>query len=199
MVDSQIEMPMHVVVDGSNLATEGRTLPSLQQLIEGVIDFRTENPDAEVVVVVDATFGAPDDSRFIVFSATKAFVAAAFWQLIDRGDVDVMAPVATYLDAFTTNGQEEVTVEQVLTHTGGFPFAPPGPPTRVTGCGGDRPPPPVQYQTQAGAPRHGRGRVAEAQGPARGLHRTALPATPARSGRRAFRGARLRRDNPWQR
>jgi len=48
---------MHVVVDGSNLATEGRTLPSLQQLIAGVIDFRTENPDAEVVVVVDATFG----------------------------------------------------------------------------------------------------------------------------------------------
>jgi len=57
MVDSQNEMPMHVVVDGSNLATEGRTLPSLQQLIEGVIDFRTENPDTEVVVVVDATFG----------------------------------------------------------------------------------------------------------------------------------------------
>ncbi len=48
---------MHVVVDGSNLATEGRTLPSLQQLIAGVVDFRTENPDAEVVVVVDATFG----------------------------------------------------------------------------------------------------------------------------------------------
>jgi hypothetical protein len=53
---------MHVVVDGSNLATEGRSLPSLQQLIEGVIDFRTENPDAEVVVVVDATFGHRIDS-----------------------------------------------------------------------------------------------------------------------------------------
>jgi len=48
---------MHVVVDGSNLATEGRTLPSLKQLIDGVLDFRDENPDAEVVVVVDATFG----------------------------------------------------------------------------------------------------------------------------------------------
>lgn len=79
-------------------------------------------------VVVDATFGAPDDSRFIVFSATKALVAGAFWRLIDRGDVDLAAPVATYLDAFTTNGKEVVTVEQVLTHTGGFPFAPLGPP-----------------------------------------------------------------------
>jgi CubicO group peptidase (beta-lactamase class C family) len=79
-------------------------------------------------VVVDATFGAPDESRFIVFSATKAFVAAALWRLVDRGEVDVAAPVATYLDAFTTNGKEVVTVEQVLTHTGGFPFAPLGPP-----------------------------------------------------------------------
>jgi len=80
-------------------------------------------------VVVDATFGAPDDTRFIVFSATKALVAGAIWRLIDRGDVDVAAPVATYLDAFATNGKEVVTVEQVLTHTGGFPFAPLGPPT----------------------------------------------------------------------
>jgi CubicO group peptidase (beta-lactamase class C family) len=79
-------------------------------------------------VVVDATFGAPGESRFIVFSATKALVAGAMWRLIDRGDVDVAAPVATYLDAFATNGKGVVTVEQVLTHTGGFPFAPLGPP-----------------------------------------------------------------------
>jgi len=59
---------MHVVVDGSNLATEGRTLPSLRQLIEGVLDFRGENPDAEVVVVVDATFGHRiDDSERALF------------------------------------------------------------------------------------------------------------------------------------
>ncbi len=91
-------------------------------------------PAAQIAVahdgklVVDATFGAPDDSRFLVFSATKALVAGAFWQLIDQGDVDVMAPVADYLDVFTTNGKGVVTVEQVLTHTGGFPYAPLGPP-----------------------------------------------------------------------
>ena len=59
---------MHVVVDGSNLATEGRTLPSLKQLIDGVLDFRGENPDADVVVVVDATFGHRiDDSERPLF------------------------------------------------------------------------------------------------------------------------------------
>ncbi len=45
-----------VVVDGSNLATEGRTLPSLRQLDEAVRAYAAEDPDAEIVVVVDATF-----------------------------------------------------------------------------------------------------------------------------------------------
>ncbi|MCU1499331.1 MAG: penicillin-binding protein beta-lactamase class [Acidimicrobiales bacterium] len=83
-------------------------------------------------VVVDATFGAPDDSRFVVFSATKGLVAAAFWQLLDRGDVRLDAPVAHYLPAFETNGKGVVTVEQVLVHTGGFPYAPLGPPAWST-------------------------------------------------------------------
>jgi hypothetical protein len=45
-----------VVVDGSNLATEGRESPSLRQLDEAVRAFQDENADVEVVVVVDATF-----------------------------------------------------------------------------------------------------------------------------------------------
>ena len=46
----------HVVVDGSNLATEGRTTPSLAQLRAAVEAFRAENPDVTVTVVVDASF-----------------------------------------------------------------------------------------------------------------------------------------------
>ena len=46
----------HVVVDGSNLATEGRTLPSLKQLEEAIAAYELEHPDATLVVVVDATF-----------------------------------------------------------------------------------------------------------------------------------------------
>ena len=45
-----------VVVDGSNLATEGRTTPSLVQLDECVRAFQEEEPNAEIIVVVDATF-----------------------------------------------------------------------------------------------------------------------------------------------
>ncbi len=46
----------HVVVDGSNLATEGRTTPSLRQLDEAVRAYVAEDPSAQVVVVVDASF-----------------------------------------------------------------------------------------------------------------------------------------------
>jgi hypothetical protein len=48
--------PHHVVVDGSNLATEGRTLPSLKQLDEAVRAYAAEDPGSSIIVVVDATF-----------------------------------------------------------------------------------------------------------------------------------------------
>jgi hypothetical protein len=46
----------HVVVDGSNLATEGRNLPSLQQLDEAVRAYIEEHHPEKVTVIVDASF-----------------------------------------------------------------------------------------------------------------------------------------------
>jgi hypothetical protein len=46
----------HVVVDGSNLATEGRLLPSLAQLDEAVRAYLEEYKPETVTVVVDASF-----------------------------------------------------------------------------------------------------------------------------------------------
>lgn len=50
-------MVRHVVVDGSNIATEGRSKPSLKQLNEAVMAFMAENPKDTITVIVDATFG----------------------------------------------------------------------------------------------------------------------------------------------
>ncbi len=47
---------LRVVVDGSNLATEGRSIPNLAQLDEAVKSFVEEYPKADVIVVVDASF-----------------------------------------------------------------------------------------------------------------------------------------------
>ena len=54
-----------VVVDGSNIATEGRTMPSLRQLNEAVLAFMEENPGDKISVVVDATFGHRIDPKEI--------------------------------------------------------------------------------------------------------------------------------------
>jgi hypothetical protein len=52
-----------VVVDGSNIATEGRSMPSLAQLNEAVMSFMEEYPGVAVTVVVDATFGHRIDKK----------------------------------------------------------------------------------------------------------------------------------------
>src|SRR5579864_4702811 len=62
-----------VLVDGSNIATEGRTTPSLAQLNEAVLAFLNEYPDSEVTVIVDATFGHRiDPSEVPEFEAAEA-------------------------------------------------------------------------------------------------------------------------------
>ncbi len=83
-------------------------------------------------VVVDETFGAPPESRFVPFSATKGLVAGAVWRLVGDGALDLKLPVAHYVPDFATNGKDAVTVEQVLLHLGGFPYAPLGPPAWST-------------------------------------------------------------------
>ncbi|MBU6241974.1 MAG: hypothetical protein KJS66_09325 [Acidobacteria bacterium] len=55
--------PKHVVVDGSNIATEGRSAPSLKQLNEAVLAFMNEFPDTKITVVVDASFGHRIDKK----------------------------------------------------------------------------------------------------------------------------------------
>lgn len=50
-------MTKHIIVDGSNIATEGRAEPSLAQLDEAVSALMDEYKGAKVTVIVDATFG----------------------------------------------------------------------------------------------------------------------------------------------
>jgi hypothetical protein len=65
--------PRHVVVDGSNIATEGRSMPSLAQLDQAVREFLMENPDDVVTVVVDASFGHRiDGSESKIFEEAEA-------------------------------------------------------------------------------------------------------------------------------
>jgi hypothetical protein len=53
----------HLVVDGSNIATEGRDRPSLRQLDEAVRSMLELHPYKHLTVVVDATFGHRIDPK----------------------------------------------------------------------------------------------------------------------------------------
>src|ERR671919_611534 len=66
----------HVVVDGSNLATEGRTLPSLQQLDEAVRAFVAALEAGEVISPPAGVIGRGD---------------AFLLQIADRADATVLS------------------------------------------------------------------------------------------------------------
>ncbi|MEZ5135311.1 MAG: S1 RNA-binding domain-containing protein [Acidimicrobiales bacterium] len=83
----------HVVVDGSNIATEGRSLPSLAQLDEAVTTFSKEYEVETLVVVVDATFGHRiDESERAAFdeAISHGEIVTPPAGIIGRGDAFVL-------------------------------------------------------------------------------------------------------------
>lgn len=71
------------------------------------------------------TFGdATPATRYVLQSAGRPVVAGVLWKLISDGLLDIQRPVASYIPEFGTNAKGTVTVEQVVTHVGGFPLAP---------------------------------------------------------------------------
>ena len=84
----------HVVVDGSNIATEGRTAPSLAQLDEAVRSFLSEyGEDLKLTVVVDATFGhriSPDEKDAFDAGIVNGELVTPPAGAIGRGDAFVL-------------------------------------------------------------------------------------------------------------
>jgi CubicO group peptidase (beta-lactamase class C family) len=67
---------------------------------------------------------ATDDTLYCIFSCTKVVVAAAVWTLFEDDLLRLDEKVADIIPEFGTNGKDVITVEHVLLHTGGFPYAP---------------------------------------------------------------------------
>jgi CubicO group peptidase (beta-lactamase class C family) len=84
--------------------------------------------DIDGDVVVDLWGGFRDEARTLtwdehtitnVWSTTKTVTSLAALMLVDRGDLDVHAPVAKYWPDFAANGKEHVEVRHLLSHTSG--------------------------------------------------------------------------------
>ncbi|MFC4069722.1 serine hydrolase domain-containing protein [Actinoplanes subglobosus] len=61
------------------------------------------------------------DSVFDLASLTKIYTSILLLQQVDRGLVDLDAPVVRYLPGFTGAGKSAVTVRMLLTHTAALP------------------------------------------------------------------------------
>lgn len=79
------------------------------------------------VAVLESYGTAKHDSLICIFSATKAIVSAATWLLIQDGKLAENEDVENIIPEFGSHGKDQVTVQQLLTHTAGFPHAPFGP------------------------------------------------------------------------
>src|SRR4051794_8046994 len=84
------------------------------------------NIDGEMVV--DLWGGWADEARTLawtentianVFSTTKTMTALAALVLVDRGELDLDATVATYWPEFAANGKAGIKVRHLLSHTSG--------------------------------------------------------------------------------
>lgn len=73
-------------------------------------------------LVAFETYGAStNDTRYVVFSSTKPFVASSVWILLQEGKLDLAQRIVDVVPEFGTNGKDVITLEQVMQHTSGFP------------------------------------------------------------------------------
>lgn len=67
----------------------------------------------------DKTTEWAEDTITNVWSITKTVTALAALMLVDRGELDLDAPVARYWPEFAANGKDGVLVRHILSHTSG--------------------------------------------------------------------------------
>ncbi|MBN8925757.1 MAG: hypothetical protein BGO51_28225 [Rhodospirillales bacterium 69-11] len=67
------------------------------------------------------TLPATNETLFLLFSQTKVLTSAAVWTLVEEGKLSFMDRVADHLPEFAARGKGEITLQQVMTHQGGFP------------------------------------------------------------------------------
>lgn len=72
---------------------------------------------------VDPPMAASERTLWLLFSQTKPVVGAAIWQLVDQGALSFADKIADHIPEFARHGKGLITVQQVITHQGGFPDA----------------------------------------------------------------------------
>ncbi|KJL30606.1 EstA family serine hydrolase [Microbacterium oxydans] len=117
-------------------ALHGRASERLTSVVERLERELEADPDLSFQVaayrhgalVLDA-WGGPhldEQSLTVPYSVTKNVIGVAVGLLVQRGELDLDAPVAQYWPEFAAKGKDAVTVRQLLSHQAGLPQAAPG-------------------------------------------------------------------------
>jgi len=107
-VDALIEdvMDDHDVAGASVAVVEGDDIVHLEGY--GMADADSGEP-------VD-----PNETAFMIGSVSKLFVWSAVAQGVEDGDLEIDEPIDTYLEDYSFEGDEEVTLEELGTHSAGY-------------------------------------------------------------------------------
>src|SRR4051812_26157787 len=101
---------LDVLLRRIRLAVSGGPLPSMQVAVA-----------RHARLAAFETFGdATRCDRYVLQSVGRSIVAGVVWHLIGAGRLGLGERVCAIVPEFGTNGKDAVTVEHVLTHTGGF-------------------------------------------------------------------------------
>jgi len=117
-------------------ATSDLTLPWLDEVVDET-RAKLNVPGVSVAVLHDGAVATAvsgvanlntgaavtDDTRFLIGSISKIITCTLVLQHVERGEVDLDAPVQTYLPEFTladTDAAARITVRHLLTHTSGI-------------------------------------------------------------------------------
>ena len=135
-----LDDPVQAVLPGAEPAALGLDPDRLERLYAAVEAHIAEGryPGAQLAIArhgklaVCRTFGqarvdppapATDRTLWLLYSQTKPVVSAAIWQLVDQGALSFADKIADHLPEFARHGKGLITVQQVITHQGGFPDA----------------------------------------------------------------------------
>lgn len=120
----------------ASLGFAARPLDHLDRLIKSHID-EGRYPGAQIALArhgqlaLYRTYGdakseggkmpATNETLFLLFSQTKVLTSSTVWTLVEEGKISFMDRIADHLPEFAARGKGEITIEEVMTHRGGFP------------------------------------------------------------------------------
>jgi CubicO group peptidase (beta-lactamase class C family) len=121
--DKQLASPEEVGLDPEKVAALAERVR--KEVNEGLLPSCQYAIARHGKVAAFETFGnATNESLYNIFSSTKAITSAAGWLVMQDGKLDMNERVAAIVPEFGTHGKDVITVEQLFTHTAGFPHAP---------------------------------------------------------------------------